>query len=283
MGLGCGRLDGRVVDVGVDALGVVRTAAALYVFSTLGRLHCQRQRGHAATSGPCLLRRNLRRWLFLFGASAACWWVFEWLNRFVRNWHYLNVEAFSARGYFLNASLCFATVLPAVAAVAEWLSSHRRWNKYVAQGPAWTWLARRETAVALAGFGCISLFATGLWSRWFYPALWVSPLALFIAASVLLGRPGLAQEIARGDWRRVATWMLASLVCGFFWELWNWHSLAKWIYTVPGVERWHLFEMPVLGYAGYLPFGLECLFVAEWVMGDRWRGGSLTSPANVHE
>ena len=24
---------------------------------------------------------------------------------------------------------------------------------------------------------------------------------------------------------------------------------------VPYVERWHVFEMPMLGYAGYLPFG----------------------------
>jgi hypothetical protein len=50
--------------------------------------------------------------------------------------------------------------------------------------------------------------------------------------------------------------------------LWNWHSLAKWVYTVPGVERWHIFEMPLLGYAGYLPFGLECLIVTEAVMGE---------------
>jgi hypothetical protein len=57
------------------------------------------------------------------------------------------------------------------------------------------------------------------------------------------------------------------LICGFFWELWNWKSLAKWIYTVPFVERWHVFEMPLLGYAGYLPFGLECLLVVERIVG----------------
>jgi hypothetical protein len=221
-------------------------------------------------SGSCLMRRAPRRWLALFGASAACWWVFEWLNRFVRNWHYLNAEDFGAFAYFAHATVCFSTVLPAVAAVAEWLSFHRQWNLRVANGPAWTWLARRETAVALVVFGCVSLFATGVRPNWFYPALWVSPLALFLAASVLKGGPSLAHEVARGDWRRAASWMIASLVCGFFWEMWNWLSLAKWIYTVPGVERWHLFEMPALGYAGYLPFGLECLLVTEWVIADRW-------------
>ena len=33
--------------------------------------------------------------------------------------------------------------------------------------------------------------------------------------------------------------------------------MAKWEYAVPFVNRYRLFEMPALGYAGYLPFGLE--------------------------
>jgi hypothetical protein len=28
----------------------------------------------------------------------------------------------------------------------------------------------------------------------------------------------------------------------------------------------HLFEMPILGYAGYLPFGLECAVIIDFVM-----------------
>ena len=98
----------------------------------------------------------------------------------------------------------------------------------------------------------------------------------------LLGRPGLASEMAAGDWRRAAAWMTAAVICGFFWELWNWRSLAKWIYTVPGVERWHLFEMPALGYAGYVPFGLECLIVAEWVIGGAWES-TRSSSSNIRE
>lgn len=230
-------------------------------------------------TGACLMRRATGQWLLLFVVSAACWWTFEWLNRFVRNWHYLNVEHVGALEYFLHATVCFSTVLPAVAAVAEWLSTHRGWNERVARGPAWAWLARRDTRVALVVFGCASLFATGVRPQWFYPALWISPLALLLAAPVRSGRRSLGHEVARGDWHRAASWMIGALVCGFFWELWNWHSLAKWIYTVPGVERWHVFEMPALGYAGYLPFGLECLLVAEWVVGDRWRSAPDETPA----
>jgi len=214
-------------------------------------------------TGGCLLTRAPRLWLTLFGASAVFWWIFEWLNRFVRNWHYLGVADFGPIAYAAHASLCFSTVLPAVSAVAELLGTYPRWTDTIAAGPAWAWFGSRGTALVLVSGGACALLLTGAFPPWFYPALWAAPLALFLGESVLSGRGGLPQEIARGDWRRAATWMVAGLICGFFWELWNWRSVAKWIYTVPSVERWQVFEMPLLGYAGYLPFGLECLLVIE--------------------
>ena len=90
---------------------------------------------------------------------------------------------------------------------------------------------------------------------------------LRIAADAAYGRSRLAGaessgsglwQMAAGDWCAAGSWALAALACGFFWELWNYRSLAKWIYTVPYVQRWPIFAMPLLGCAGYLPFGLEC-------------------------
>jgi hypothetical protein len=214
-------------------------------------------------SGTCLMRRAPGRWLTLFAASAVCWWTFEWLNRFVLNWHYLGVKDFDAASYAVHATLCFSTVLPAVAAVAECLSSHGAFAARLADGPRWRWLEKRTSAVGLTLGAVCALVATGALPQLFYPALWVAPLALLLGAQVLSGQGSVAADVARGDWRQAGSWMIAALICGFFWELWNWHSLAKWIYTVPGVERWHVFEMPLLGYAGYLPFGLECLLVSE--------------------
>jgi hypothetical protein len=31
------------------------------------------------------------------------------------------------------------------------------------------------------------------------------------------------------------------------------------------VQRFQIFEMPLLGYAGYLPFGIECCLVMDLV------------------
>jgi len=56
---------------------------------------------------------------------------------------------------------------------------------------------------------------------------------------------------------------LAAIICGFFWEMWNFYSFAKWEYKIPFVDVFHIFEMPVLGYAGYIPFGLLCSAVVQ--------------------
>jgi hypothetical protein len=108
------------------------------------------------------------------------------------------------------------------------------------------------------------LFFIGWFPDLLFPLLWVAPLLLLMAFQTLEDRPSFFPELGNGDWRRVFRFCLAALICGFFWELWNGHSLAKWIYSVPYVDRFHLFEMPLLGYAGYLPFGLECAVIAEW-------------------
>ena len=50
---------------------------------------------------------------------------------------------------------------------------------------------------------------------------------------------------------------IGALVTGFFWEMWNYWSYPKWVYQVPGVDFFRIFEMPILGYGGYLPFVLE--------------------------
>ena len=72
--------------------------------------------------GTCLMLQRTRGFLLLFPASAVFWWFFEYLNRFVQNWQYA-AAAYPAGVYFVLASVSFATVLPAVLSVREWLLS----------------------------------------------------------------------------------------------------------------------------------------------------------------
>ena len=213
-------------------------------------------------TGRCMLTAQPRRMSALFLASAVFWWFFEYLNRYVQNWYYVGLSDFTPLRYFLFATLPFSTVLPAVMGTAEFIESFvpngalaacrirlPRMNRAVA-----------ATMLALAAFG---LAGIGVWPDALFPLLWLSPLLILVALSALRGRSTIFDAPASGDWRRLAALSLAALICGFFWEMWNGHSLAKWIYQVPFVQRFHVFEMPLLGFAGYLPFGWECAVIAD--------------------
>jgi hypothetical protein len=213
--------------------------------------------------GRCLLTHDTRFFLWLFPVSAAFWWFFEYLNRFVQNWTYVACDQFTALQYFLIATLSFSTVLPAVLSTEEWLATNPRntagLDHFIPIRINHPKLPAGLTLlISAAGLFFIGWFPDGL-----FPLLWVAPLLLLLAYGCLTDMPSFFPEIENGDWRRIYRYCLAALICGFFWEMWNWNSLAKWVYAVPYVDRFHLFEMPILGYSGYLPFGLECAVVAR--------------------
>lgn len=216
-------------------------------------------------AGSCPMTARPRAFAALFPVSAAFWWFFEYLNRFVQNWHYSGAD-YPPGTYFLLATLSFATVLPAVLSVRAWLRTFprvhgvlrgRRLPEGTASPAATPW------ALAAAGFG---LLLIGAAPDFGFPFLWLSPLIIVLTIRMQGGRCALLDDARGGKWGDVAAAALAGLVCGFFWELWNYYSLARWAYSVPFVDRFHLFEMPLLGYAGYLPFGLECALIADAVL-----------------
>jgi hypothetical protein len=129
----------------------------------------------------------------------------------------------------------------------------------------------RPRVAATAGLllSAAGLAGLGVRPDLFFPLVWVSPVLIVVSIQTLRGRPHVLSGIAHGDWRRPVAAAAAALVCGFFWEMWNANSLAKWEYDIPYVGRFHVFEMPLLGYAGYVPFGLMCSTVAEAVMRPR--------------
>lgn len=228
-------------------------------------------------AGRCLLTHRTGWYLRLFPASALFWWFFEYLNRFVQNWYYLGAEGMGPLQYTVVATLSFSTVLPAVLGTAELLGSFRPFDRVDPSPrpePGNLQRPSRAPAFALLAISVVGLAGIGIWPDLLFPLLWLAPLGLLLGCWMLEDGGGtilrrlmaaLPGEQALPPATTLARLMLSGLLCGFFWELWNFHSLAKWIYAIPFVDRFHLFEMPLLGYAGYLPFGIECTLAAAWL------------------
>ena len=218
-------------------------------------------------TGHCMLKDRPLHLFALFFISAFFWWYFEYLNRFVQNWHYVRIDHLSRLQYFVFATLPFSTVLPAVLGTNELLESIPRISAGLDNFVSIPVHRPRTAGFLGLLFSAAGLAAIGIWPDYLFPLLWLSPLIVVTSVQTIRGETTVFSGISRGKWRRVYLLALSALVCGFFWELWNFRSVAKWIYAVPFVNRFRIFEMPVLGYAGYLPFGLECAVVADLLAG----------------
>ena len=220
-------------------------------------------------TGRCMIT-NQPAYLFkLFLLSAGFWWMFEYLNQYVQNWHYVGLAPTSLLLTYAWFTLSFSTVLPAVLGTYEYLSSIS-WIRV----PFENWLAISSvnaptTGWVMCSLGCFGLLMIGIWPTLLFPLLWVSPLLIMIGIQIIRRVPSILSPLTQGNWSSVVLSGLAALVCGGFWEMWNAYSLVHWEYSIPYVHALQLGKMPILGYAGYLPFGMDCLAVAAFFLGNK--------------
>ncbi len=222
-------------------------------------------------TGTSLLTRGPWRYLTLFLISAPIWWSFELVNWRTQNWQYLGREFFSDLEYLLLASLSFSTVVPAVLGTAE-LFAGTDLIRRLRPGPRVGADLRTTRLVFVLGLGMF--LALMVWPRYFFPFTWTFMVFTLEPINAWLGNRSLFQWTARRDWRPLAALALGVLTCGFFWELWNYFSFPKWVYSVPFFGFWHIFEMPLLGYLGYIPFALELFAIVHLVLGIAGRSQS---------
>ena len=226
------------------------------------------------TGGKSLIAKQPNQMKLLAVVSCVSWFVFEFLNFFVvENWYYPNNEIFTNFGNISWQLLSYTTVLPAIFEFYFLLNSfHKLKNKY-ANGPKIS-VNKNWQVIALL-LGLALSFFMGRYPFLLFWVLWVGLIPALVPAMSLGGfwtpfKP--IQE--KGNYTPVVLIALATVLNGFFWELWNFGSEwfhddiptnpNYWKYSVPYLDKIHIFsEMPILGYFGYLFFGIGCWIL--WV------------------
>jgi hypothetical protein len=201
-------------------------------------------------------RRELRGMLFL---SVFIWLLFESYNFVINNWAYDLVPPetwLRWPGYAFS----FATVLPGIFITSDLVELlFGRSGRPAASEcePLAAEASSRPSAVFIA-LGLALTIAPLVWPRYFFAAVWLGPIFLLDPVLEKAGIRSLSLSIYGLDRRRLWSLMLGGLLCGLMWEFWNYWAGIKWIYAVPFFGDWKVFEMPVLGFLGFLPFALEC-------------------------
>lgn len=216
-------------------------------------------------TGTSLLTRDWRKYVSLFLVSAPVWWLFEAINLRTQNWIYLGAQGFSSLEFGMWTTLSFTTVIPAVFGSAELAASFQAIRRWGRRGPVLR--PDRRTTAAFFAAGWLMLALLLAWPGLFFPFLWLSIYFILEPVNIWLGHRSLAEWTRDGDWRPVVSLWLGVLLTGFFWEMWNYFSFPKWIYSVPWVSSPKIFEMPLLGYGGYLPFSLELYAIYHLLAG----------------
>jgi len=213
-------------------------------------------------TGTSLLTRSWRKYIGLFVTSAPVWWLFELANWRLQNWHYNGAETFPVLEFWFWATLNFTTVIPAVLGSAELM---RSFIKGPVRGPVIRPSKATSIGFFLAGWAMLAVMVA--WPKLFFPFVWISLYFILEPINLWLGCRTLVEWTKDGNWRPVAALWLGVLQTAFFWEMWNYYSYPKWVYHVAWGNWLHVFEMPLLGYGGYLPFALELFAMYHLIAG----------------
>lgn len=228
-----------------------------------------------ARRGESLLMNRLPELPKLALASVTCWLIFELVNFSLGNWHYRGVPA-ALFWRWLGYILAFATVLPGIFQTRDLLAAFNVFDQVrgPVREPGTAWMPPATIA------GLVMLVLPFLWPRYFFPLPWLAFIFLLDPFCYLGGGKSLWAYWCRGSRREIFLLLLAGLICGFFWESWNYWAKAKWIYTLPFFNTGKVFEMPILGYLGFPPFAVEGAVMYNFLMllEERW----LPTPQAKH-
>jgi len=198
-------------------------------------------------------------------ASISGWLVFEYLNFFVSdNWYYPEAELIGTSKFYAYALIGSTGLMPMAIEMYTLLNTFKGLNKRYSFGPKVVFARKWQYVLLTASI--LVTFAVSFYPNELFFIIWLGPLIIFSLLLDILGLWTPFRPIAeKGNWTPLALISLAQFIMGLFYESWNYFSAYHnplqtfnpdyWVYSVPYVNVLHVFEMPLLGLFGYIPFG----------------------------
>jgi hypothetical protein len=199
--------------------------------------------------------------------SIPLWLIFEAYNLRLQNWTYVGVPE-KLLIAFPGYAWSFATITPAIFETSDLVQA------LMPPVPIHPWTISRatENAMMACGAGCLIVpLAIGRHiASYLFLLVWIGFVLLLDPLNHRLHLPSFLGDLSDGFARRLYGFLASGWICGWLWEFWNYWAHAKWHYTFPMFQRWKIFEMPALGFLGFIPFALECFAMyvtAAWLIG----------------
>lgn len=198
------------------------------------------------------LSDSVKNFLFSAFISVFVWLVFELFNLRVKNWTYHDLPA-NILERWLGYFVAYASVIPAMREISLFVQS------FLSKKRLALFRVRGAPALLKSWFfsGIILIILALTWPRLFFPLGWLCLIFLLEPLNYWLKNETLLKDLEKRDWTRFWSWLLTGLVAGFLWEFWNFWAGSHWEYSLPYLNFWRVFQMPVFGYIGFLPFALE--------------------------
>jgi hypothetical protein len=212
-------------------------------------------------TGTSLISGHLLEFFLLLLISIGSWVIFEGYNLLLRNWRYIGLpDNFYLR--YLGYAWSFATISPGIFLTYQLLDDlipgTSRGQIHARMGNVLF-----STLVIIGGLCLIiPLLAP---STYMTPLVWMGFAFFLDPINGRLGSRSILTEFFAGHKRSLVIFFLSGLICGLLWEFWNYWASAKWEYFVPYWGHIKLFEMPVLGFLGFLPFTIECFAIYVFI------------------
>ena len=207
-----------------------------------------------------LINNHFYHFIGLFILSIFFWYIFEFFNIFIQNWEYIELEGLGIKERWILKVVSFSTVLPALFETTSLIKSVNLFDKIKLRKK---YRITKTFLFSMTILGILCFFLPVLYPNFMFPLVWLGFFLLLDPINYLNNQPSILGHLKNRDLTIPLSLLLAGIVLGFFWEFWNYYAVIKWVYDIPFVNFFKIFEMPILGYLGYFPFAFE-LYAMYW-------------------